>query len=84
MRRNIHVPHESHGENLPPQDQTKDIILKYDGDEARSLKSLRERPDSVQIKAGACMMEGKEFGDENFDFDEDAVDNLEAADITDL
>ena len=68
----------------PPQDQKADIILKYDGDEARSLKSLGELPDSVQINAGADMMEGEEFGDDNFDFDEDAVDNLEAADITDL
>merc|ERR1711966_121344 len=54
------------------QDQKADIILKYDGDEARSLKSYGELPDSVQINAGTEMLEGEEFGDDNFDFDEDA------------
>merc|ERR1711918_282522 len=32
------------------QDQKADIILKYDGDEARSLKTYGELPDTVQIK----------------------------------
>ena len=54
------------------QDQKADIILKYDGDEARSLKTYGELPDTVQINAGAEMLEGEEFGDDNFDFDEDA------------
>lgn len=49
-----------------------DIILKYDGDEARSLKTYGELPDTVQINAGTEMLEGEEFGDDNFDFDEDA------------
>ena len=31
------------------QDQKADIILKYDGDEARSLKTFGEVPDSVQV-----------------------------------
>lgn len=54
------------------QDQKADIILKYDGDEARSLKTYGELPDTVQINAGAETLEGEEFGDDNFDFDEDA------------
>merc|ERR1712129_293464 len=52
------------------QDQKADIILKYDGDEARSLKSYNELPETVQINAGAEALEGEEFGDDNFDFDE--------------
>ena len=54
------------------QDQKADIILKYDGDEARSLKTYGELPDTVQINAGTEMLEGEEFGDDNFDFDDDA------------
>lgn len=56
------------------QDQKADIILKYDGDEARSLKSYGELPESVQINAGGEIMEGEDFGDDNFDFDEEAGD----------
>lgn len=56
------------------QDQKADIILKYDGDEARSLKAYGELPETVQINAGTEMLEGEEFGDDNFDFDEDADD----------
>ena len=52
------------------QDQKADIILKYDGDEARSLKTYGELPDTVQINAGTETLEGEEFGDDNFDFDE--------------
>ena len=29
---------------------------------------------TVQINAGTEMLEGEEFGDDNFDFDEDAAD----------
>ena len=29
---------------------------------------------AVQINAGTEMLEGEEFGDDNFDFDEDAAD----------
>jgi len=54
------------------QDQKADIILKYDGDEARSLKAYGELPETVQINAGTEMLDGEEFGDDNFDFDEDA------------
>ena len=56
------------------QDQKADIILKYDGDEARSLKAYGELPETVQINAGTEMLVGEEFGDDNFDFDEDADD----------
>ena len=55
------------------QDQKADIILKYDGDEARSLKTYGELPDTVQINAGTEMLEGEEFGDDNFDFDEECA-----------
>ena len=54
------------------QDQKADIILKYDGDEARSLKAYNELPETVQINAGTEALDGEEFGDDNFDFDEDA------------
>ena len=67
------------------QDQKADIILKYDGDEARSLKTYGELPDTVQINAGTEMLEGEEFGDDNFDFDEDADnDNDDRDDIDDI
>ena len=65
------------------QDQKADIILKYDGDEARSLKAYGELPDTVQINAGTEMLEGEEFGDDNFDFDEDA-DNDDRDDVDDI
>lgn len=57
----------------PPrvQDQKADIIQKYDGDEARSLKTYGELPDTVQINAGTEMLDGEDFGSDNFDFDED-------------
>merc|ERR1711935_620592 len=64
------------------QDQKADIILKYDGDEARSLKTYGELPDSVQINA-ADNMDGEEFGDDNFDFDAEAEDEDRGGDIAD-
>ena len=39
-------------------------------DEARALKTYGELPETVQINAGTEMMEGEEFGDDNFDFDD--------------
>ena len=38
------------------------------------MKTYGELPDTVQINAGTEMLEGEEFGDDNFDFDEDADD----------
>ena len=59
------------------QDAKADIISKYDGDEARALKSYGELPDTVQINAGADIMEdGAEFSDDNFDFDEGDHDDI--------
>ena len=49
----------------PPRLWQADIILKYDGDEARSLKTYGELPDTVQINAGAETLEGEEFGDDS-------------------
>ena len=40
-------------------------------DEARSLKTYGELPDTVQINAGTEMLDGEDFGSDNFDFDED-------------
>ena len=53
-------------------------------DEARSLKTYGELPDTVQINAGTEMLEGEEFGDDNFDFDEDADANDSHDDIDDI
>merc|ERR1712087_442050 len=64
------------------QDQKADIILKYDGDEARSLKTYGELPETVQINA-ADNMDGEEFGDDNFDFDAEAEDEDRGGDIAD-
>ena len=62
------------------QDQKADVLLKYDGDEARALKSYGELPESVQINAGAdSMTDGIAFendSSDNFDFD-DEVDNID-------
>jgi translation initiation factor 1A len=40
------------------QDQKADIILKYDGDEARSLKTFGELPESVQVRCGLASHRG--------------------------
>ena len=60
----------AHARRARTRPRRADIILKYDGDEARSLKTYGELPDTVQINAGTEMLEGEEFGDDNFDFDE--------------
>lgn len=50
------------------QDSRGDIILKYTADEARSLKSLGEIPDTAVINEN----DGPENGDDiAFEFDED-------------
>jgi translation initiation factor 1A len=67
-----------------PLPDRADIILKYDGDEARSLKTYGELPDTVQINAGTEMLEGEDFGDDNFDFDEDADGADERDELDDI
>ena len=51
------------------QDQKADIILRYDNDEARSLKAYGELPDSVQINIDIADDEGG-LDDDAFDFEE--------------
>ena len=61
------------------QDQKADIILKYDGDEARSLKSYGELPDNIRVNEGDTFND-EENNDEYFDFD-DTDDRQEAEEI---
>mmetsp|Transcript_2954 Transcript_2954/g.7792 ORF Transcript_2954/g.7792 Transcript_2954/m.7792 type:complete len:97 (+) Transcript_2954:339-629(+) len=51
------------------QDQKADVILKYDNEEARSLKAYGELPDNVQINVDVGL-EGDELEDDTFDFEE--------------
>ena len=57
------------------QDDKADVILKYNSDEARLLKSYGELPDTAKIHDGA------EFGDEGSDEDLPFEFTEEAADI---
>lgn len=64
-----------------PRVSRLDVSRKFDLSRPGSFAlRLGELPDSVQINAGTEMLEGEEFGDDNFDFDEDAAEE----DIRDL
>ncbi|KAI0019115.1 hypothetical protein F4780DRAFT_748502 [Xylariomycetidae sp. FL0641] len=52
------------------QDEKGDVILKYTADEARSLKSYGELPESAKINETDTFGPGEE-GECNFEFDED-------------
>ena len=55
------------------QEGRADVILKYTVDEARSLKSLGEIPDTAVINEN----EGPEMGEDiAFEFDEDDIDDI--------
>lgn len=55
------------------QEGRADVILKYTPDEARSLKSLGEIPDTTAINEN----EGPEAGDDiAFEFDEEDIDDI--------
>jgi translation initiation factor 1A len=51
------------------QDAKADVILKYDNEEARSLKAYGELPENVQINVDVGG-EGEELEDDAFDFEE--------------
>jgi len=51
------------------QDQKADVILKYDNEEARSLKAYGELPENVQINVDVGL-DGDELEDDTFDFEE--------------
>ncbi|KAF0289171.1 Eukaryotic translation initiation factor 1A, X-chromosomal [Amphibalanus amphitrite] len=65
------------------QDQKADVILKYNDDEARNLKTYGEIPDSVQItEAGTFVGDGmdddiqfNDVGGDDSDSDDD-IDNI--------
>jgi translation initiation factor 1A len=52
------------------QDEKGDVILKYNADEARSLKAYGELPDTAKINE-TDTFGGAEDGDCGFEFDED-------------
>lgn len=52
------------------QDEKGDVILKYNADEARSLKAYGELPDTAKINE-TDTFGGNEDGDCGFEFDED-------------
>mmetsp|Transcript_20696 Transcript_20696/g.61171 ORF Transcript_20696/g.61171 Transcript_20696/m.61171 type:complete len:136 (-) Transcript_20696:506-913(-) len=51
------------------QDQKADVILKYDNEEARSLKAYGELPENVQINVDVGL-DGDDLEDDTFDFEE--------------
>mmetsp|Transcript_21210 Transcript_21210/g.71310 ORF Transcript_21210/g.71310 Transcript_21210/m.71310 type:complete len:136 (-) Transcript_21210:1265-1672(-) len=51
------------------QDQKADVILKYDNEEARSLKAYGELPENVQINVDVAL-DGDDIEDDTFDFEE--------------
>ena len=54
------------------QDDKADVILKYNADEARSLKAYGELPDSITVNDADIAIGGDEVEEDiGFDFDED-------------
>ena len=62
------------------QDAKADVILKYNADEARNLKTYGEIPDSVKTDAATFLDDGLyddiEFGDESGDEDDEDIDDI--------
>lgn len=56
------------------QDDKADIIMKYNVDEARSLKAYGELPDTTKINETDTFGEGEDGVD--FEFDETAIDEI--------
>jgi len=56
------------------QDGKGDVILRYNPDEARQLKSYGELPESAKINENVVEGEGEGEDDEAFEFDEDAIE----------
>ena len=55
------------------QEGRADVILKYTADEARSLKSLGEIPDTAIINENEGPAEGDDIA---FEFDEETIDDI--------
>lgn len=55
------------------QEGRADVILKYNADEARSLKSLGEIPDTAVINENDGPAEGDDIA---FEFDEEDIDDI--------
>ena len=58
------------------QDERGDVILKYNADEARNLKTYGELPESARINEGGAEGEGAGGEDIVFDDVEDDIDEL--------
>ncbi|KAK4155127.1 hypothetical protein C8A00DRAFT_32020 [Chaetomidium leptoderma] len=65
------------------QDEKGDVILKYNADEARSLKAYGELPDTAKINE-TDTFGGNEDGDCGFEFDEDRDSEEEAGESKDI
>jgi len=63
------------------QDQKADVILKYNDDEARNLKTYGEIPDSVQITEAGTFVGGD--GDEDIQFNDVGGDDSDSDDDID-
>ncbi|KAB2578890.1 putative eukaryotic translation initiation factor 1a protein [Lasiodiplodia theobromae] len=69
------------------QDEKGDVILKYNADEARSLKAYGELPETAKINETDTYGPGDDEGGIGFEFDEDRSEdenNLKEADIDDI
>ena len=51
------------------EDAKGDVILKYNDDESRSLKSYGELPDSIKLNEGIIDVEDEEDKDNDIGFD---------------
>lgn len=63
------------------QDAKADVILKYNADEARNLKTYGEIPDSVKVTDTVNFVDDGldddiEFGDESGEDDDDDIDDI--------
>lgn len=68
------------------QDEKGDVILKYNADEARSLKAYGELPETAKINETDTYGPDGEEGGIGFEFDEDRSDdeNVKEVDIDDI
>ncbi|EOD49707.1 eukaryotic translation initiation factor 1a [Neofusicoccum parvum] len=68
------------------QDEKGDVILKYNSDEARSLKAYGELPETAKINETDTYGPDGEEGGIGFEFDEDRSDdeNVKDVDIDDI
>lgn len=64
------------------QDAKADVILKYNADEARNLKTYGEIPDSVKVTDTVNFVD--DGLDDDIEFGDDSGDESEANDIDDI